>query len=87
MTMSAPGKASKMPSGSDINADVSSTTILLMMTSHIDRGATGARDGGTHARRSRSCRVVAAADEPSDRGSNGLGLAWVEPSIETGNFD
>ena len=40
MTMSAPGNASKMPSGSDINADVSSTTILAMvMTSLVYQDA------------------------------------------------
>src|SRR5665213_3312055 len=54
MTMSAPGNASKMPSGSDINADVSSTTILLMMTSRIDRGVTARVMGGrTHASQDR----------------------------------
>ena len=38
MTMSAPGNASKMPSGSDIKAEVSKTTILAMTASLVTPG-------------------------------------------------
>src|SRR5665213_474938 len=74
MTMSAPGNAAKMPSRSDINADVSSTTILLMMTSHDDRGLTArVMGGGTHAGQD---RVGVAAAKPSSAGE-WMGAAWV----------